>query len=58
MAVQPHIAHRGAYLRGLGAGERDARAGRDYRPADGASGTVTEQQAYREGYQDGWVLAV
>jgi hypothetical protein len=51
---QLHITHQAAYLRGAAQGGRDAEAGRDYRPQDGATGTEDEKRAWRLGYADGW----
>ena len=52
---QLHLTHRAAYLRGVQYGQADVRAGRSYRPRDGASGTEAAQQAYALGYMDGWI---
>jgi hypothetical protein len=54
VSEQLHITHRTDYLRGRAEGRNDAAAGRDYRPQDGATGTLNEQRAYRLGYCDGW----
>ena len=52
---QLHLTHRAAYLRGVQYGQADVRAGRSYRPRDGAIGTEAAQQAYGLGYMDGWI---
>ncbi len=54
-ATQLHLTHRAAYLRGVQYGQADVRAGRSYRPRDGAIGTEAAQQAYGLGYMDGWI---
>ena len=53
--TQLHLTHRAAYLRGVQYGQADARADRDYRPRDGATGPQADQQAYALGYMDGWI---
>jgi hypothetical protein len=54
MSEQLHITHRADYLRGARQGRADAKAGRDYRPQDGATGTKDERHAYQIGYEAGW----
>jgi hypothetical protein len=54
MSEQLHITHHTQYLAGQNHGYNDAKAGRDYRPMDGATGTTDEKRAYRLGYADGW----
>ena len=58
MSGQLHITHRGAYLRGREQGKRDAVAGCDCRPRDGATGTADQQRAYGIGYEDGYAAGI
>ena len=56
MSGQLHITHRAAFVRGLAAGKRDALAGSDYTPRDGA-GDTDDQRAYSLGYEASWAAA-